>query len=62
VFRSSTQFSLAIYRTQLFNPDDLDNVKKVQAGYKMQTISAHLNQPPPPRAPPSTFRNSTMNS
>jgi hypothetical protein len=27
VFRSSTQFSLAIYRTQLFNPDDLDNVK-----------------------------------
>jgi hypothetical protein len=33
VFRSSTQFSLAGYRTQLFNPDDLDNVKEVQAGY-----------------------------
>src|SRR3979411_2569096 len=32
VFRSSTQFSVAGYRTQLFNPDDLDNVKKVQAG------------------------------
>jgi hypothetical protein len=45
VFRSSTQFSLAIYRTQLFNPDDLDNVKKVQAGYKVQTLSAHLKQP-----------------
>jgi hypothetical protein len=26
VFRSSTQFSLAIYRTQLFNPDDMSNV------------------------------------
>jgi hypothetical protein len=45
VFRSSTQFSLAIYRTQLISPDDLDNVKKVQAGYKVQTLSAYLKQP-----------------
>jgi hypothetical protein len=45
VFRSSTQFSLAIFRTQLFSPDDLDNVKKVQAGYKVQTLSAYLKQP-----------------
>jgi hypothetical protein len=45
VFRSRTQFSIAIYRTQLFNPDDLDNVKKVQAGYKVQTLSAYLKQP-----------------
>jgi hypothetical protein len=45
VFRSSTQFSLAIYRTQLFSPDDLDNVKKVQAGYKVQTLSGYLKQP-----------------
>jgi len=45
VFRSSTQFSMAIYRTQLFSPDDLDNVKKVQAGYKVQTLSANLKQP-----------------
>jgi hypothetical protein len=51
VFRSSTQFSLAGYRTQVFNPDDLDNVKKVQAGYKAQMLSAYLNQPPPPPAP-----------
>src|ERR1700710_1845549 len=27
VFRSSTQFSVAGYRTQLFSPDDLDGVK-----------------------------------
>jgi hypothetical protein len=46
VFRSSTQFSLAGYRTQLFNPDDLDNVKEVQAGYKVQTLSSYLKPPP----------------
>jgi hypothetical protein len=45
VFRSSTQLSLAGYRTQLFSPDDLDSVKKVQAGYKVQTLSAYLKQP-----------------
>jgi hypothetical protein len=55
VFRSSTQLSLAGYRTQLFNPDDLDNVKKVQAGYKVQTLSAYLNQPSPPPAPAIDF-------
>src|SRR5580692_10881681 len=45
VFRSSTQFAVAGYRTQLFNPDDLDNVKKVQAGYRAQVLSAYLKQP-----------------
>src|SRR5947208_11705126 len=45
VFRSSTQFSVAGYRTQLFNSDDLDGVKKVQAGYKVQTLSAYLKGP-----------------
>src|ERR1700736_4652857 len=29
VLQSSTQLSLAAYRTQLFNPEDLDGVKKV---------------------------------
>ena len=55
VFRSSTQFSLAGYRTQLFNPDDSTNVKKVQAGYKVQTLSAYLKQPAPPAAPAIDF-------
>jgi hypothetical protein len=55
VFRSSTQFSVAGYRTQLFNPDDLDNVKKVQAGYKVQTLSAFLKQAPPTAAPAIDF-------
>ncbi|HEY1544181.1 MAG TPA: DUF1254 domain-containing protein [Xanthobacteraceae bacterium] len=55
VFRSSTQFSVAGYRTQLFNADDLDGVKKVQAGYKAQTLSAYLKQPPPSPAPAIDF-------
>jgi len=50
-FRSETQFSLVIYRTQLFNPADMDNVKKVQAGYKVEPLSAFLGQPAPPAAP-----------
>jgi hypothetical protein len=51
VFRSETQLSLAVYRTQLFNPADLDNVKQVQAGYKVQPLSAFLGTPTPPAAP-----------
>jgi hypothetical protein len=53
VFRSSTQFSLAIYRTQLFSPDDIDNVKKVQSGYGVKTLSAHLKQPATTAAAPA---------
>jgi len=47
VFRSSTQFAVAIFRTQLFGPTDMPNVKKVQLGYKSQPLSAFLNQPAP---------------
>jgi hypothetical protein len=55
VFRSGTQFSLAAYRTQLFNPADMPNVVKVQAGYKVQPLSAYLHQPAPPAAPVINF-------
>ena len=55
VFRSSTQFALAGYRTQLFNADDMDNVKKLQAGYEAQTLSAYLKQAAPPAAPAVDF-------
>jgi hypothetical protein len=55
VFRSETQFSLAGYRTQLFGPKDIDNVKKIQAGYKVQTLSQFLNQPASPAAPAIDF-------
>src|SRR5436309_12483063 len=39
VFRSSTQFSAVAYRTQLFNPEDMPNVVKIQAGYKVRPLS-----------------------
>jgi hypothetical protein len=51
VFRSETQFSLVIYRTQLFDATDIDNVKKIQASYKAQTLSAYLGKPAPPPVP-----------
>ncbi|HYX20183.1 MAG TPA: DUF1254 domain-containing protein [Thermoanaerobaculia bacterium] len=47
VFRSSTDFSLVIFRTQLFGPSDMPNVEKVQAGYAVQPLSAFLKQPAP---------------
>lgn len=55
VFRSASQFSLIIYRTQLFNPADLPNVKRVQAGYRVQTLSAFLKRRPPAPAPKINF-------
>ena len=55
VFRSTTQFSLAAYRTQLFNPEDMPNVVKIQAGYIAQPLSSYLKQPAPPAAPAINF-------
>ena len=42
MLRCETQFSLIIYRTQLFNAGDVDNVKQIQAGYPAQPLSAFL--------------------
>jgi hypothetical protein len=55
VFQSSTPFGMTIFRTQLFNADDMSNVVKVQAGYKVQPLSTFLNQPAPPAAPNIDF-------
>jgi len=51
VLRSTTDFSLAIFRTQLFDAKDMPNVEKIQAGYKVQPLSAYQKQPAPPAAP-----------
>lgn len=55
VFRSSTQFSAAAYRTQLLNPEDMPNVVKIQAGYKVQPLSSYLHQPAAPKPPAINF-------
>src|SRR5205823_8873475 len=59
VFTSTTPFSVAGYRTQLFNAEDMPNVVKVQTGYKAQPLSAFLKQPAPPAAPKIDFVQAT---
>jgi hypothetical protein len=55
VFASTTPFALTLFRTQLFNPEDMPKVEKVQAGYKVQPLSAFAKQPAPPAAPKIDF-------
>jgi hypothetical protein len=55
VFHPETEIVLAAYRTQLFSPADIDNVKKVQAGYNVQSLSAFLGLPAPNAAPTIDF-------
>jgi hypothetical protein len=55
VIRSETEFAFVLYRTQLFNPGDIANVKKIQAGYKIQTLSQYLGAPTPPQAAAANF-------
>ena len=55
VIRCETEFALAIYRTQLFSPNDLDNVKKIQSEYTVQTLSGFLGKPAPKAAPGIEF-------
>jgi len=51
MFQSETDFSFALIRTQLFDPADIDNVKKIQAGYRALPLSKFQNKPAPPAAP-----------
>jgi hypothetical protein len=55
VIRSETEFAFVLYRTQLFDPEDIANVKKIQAGYKVQTLSQYLGESAPAAAPPVDF-------
>jgi hypothetical protein len=55
VIRCETEFAFVLYRTQLFKPYDIENVKKVQAGYRVQTLSEFLQAPAPARPPAIDF-------
>lgn len=55
IIRCETQFAFILYRTQLFGPDDLEEVKKVQAGYKAEPLSKYLGKPAPEAGPPTKF-------
>ena len=55
IITSETDLVLGIYRTQLFGPDDIDNVKAIQAGYKLEPLSEYLGAEAPPAAPTLHF-------
>ena len=55
VYVSDTEFGNVVFRTQLFNPADIDNVVKIQNQYKVQPLSAFLGTPSPPAAPVVDF-------
>jgi hypothetical protein len=55
VLRSSSQFTIGIFRTQLFGPDDMANVTRVQDGYQVRRLSEFLKQPAQPAAPAIDF-------
>jgi hypothetical protein len=51
VIQSETEINILIYRTQLFDPADIDNVKKIQSEYRVQPLSQFLGQTAPAAAP-----------
>src|SRR5690606_19982898 len=55
VIRSETQFAFVLYRTQLFDETDLDEVRKIQSKYAVQTLSQFRGVPAPPPLPPVDF-------
>lgn len=55
VIPAETDLALALFRTQLFAPDDIGNVKKVQAGYQVQPLSTFLGTAAPKPASPINY-------
>jgi hypothetical protein len=55
VIRCETDLAFVLYRTQLFNPKDIEAVKQIQAGYQVQPLSAFLGALVPPAAPGIDF-------
>jgi hypothetical protein len=55
VIRAETELVIGIFRTQLFEPSDLENVKRIQAGYRARPLSAFLGSAPPKPAPAIDF-------
>jgi hypothetical protein len=55
VIQAETDLVLALFRTQLFGDADLENVKKIQEGYALQSLSQFLGRTPAPTAPAIRF-------
>jgi hypothetical protein len=52
VFRSETDIILTLTRTALNGPEDVDAMKAVQQGMKLQPLSSFAHQTPPPALAP----------
>jgi hypothetical protein len=55
VIRCETDFAFVLFRTQLFSAIDIEQVRRIQAGYKVQTLSSFVGQPLPSPAPRVEF-------
>jgi hypothetical protein len=55
VLKSESSIVYALYRTQLFDANDLPEVSKVQAGYQVQTLSAFSRTAAPAAAAPVSW-------
>ena len=51
VFQSGTDFALGLFRTQLFDAGDIDNVRAIQAKYSTEPLSSFLGTEAPEAAP-----------
>ncbi|MDH3923844.1 MAG: DUF1254 domain-containing protein [Xanthomonadales bacterium] len=55
VIRSETPFIFNVTRTQVFGPEDLINVKKIQADYSLRPLSTFLDSDSPEASPEVDF-------
>jgi hypothetical protein len=55
VIRCETNLAGIVIRTQLFSPDDLEKVKRIQEGYKVHALSAFAGTKAPVAAPNIDF-------
>jgi len=55
IIYAETQLAFVFYRTQLFRPDDIESVRQIQAGYRVQPLSKFLGKTAPPPAPRIDF-------
>jgi hypothetical protein len=51
VIACETELVYAIFRTQLFEPTDIENVKTIQSGYRVQPLSEFLGKSKPTVSP-----------
>lgn len=54
-YEFETELMLAVYRTQVFSPEDLEAVIEIQGAYKIQPLSSFLGKAAPEAAPEIDF-------